>query len=122
MPQISVDYSGRLADGFDRRGFGLALNRLAVKLIDAKPEGCKVRFRQVEEPVVGADAETYALVFVQFQIFPGRSPEAKAELSEAVLAELPTYLAAGVGLPPVQAAVDIVDIDRDCYRGTTITV
>lgn len=74
MPQISVDYSERLADSFDRRGFGLALNRLAVKLIDATPEACKVRFRRVEEPVVvGADSDTYALVFVEFQIFPGRT-------------------------------------------------
>ncbi|MFG2822772.1 5-carboxymethyl-2-hydroxymuconate Delta-isomerase [Kitasatospora sp. NPDC048365] len=118
MPQISVDYSERLADSFDRRAFGLALNRLAVKLIDAKPESCKVRFRRVEESVVGADADTYALVFVQFQIFPGRSPEAKAALSEAVLAELPAHL--GDLSAPVDAAVDIKDIDRDCYRGTVL--
>ncbi|WP_354643507.1 5-carboxymethyl-2-hydroxymuconate Delta-isomerase [Kitasatospora camelliae] len=120
MPQIAVDYSERLADRFDRRGFGVAVNRLAVELIGATPNSCKLRFRRVEEPVVGADPDTYALVFVEFQIFPGRTPEAKVALSEAVLAALPGYLAEEPGAAPVQAAVNIMDIDRDCYRGTTL--
>ncbi|MEV4558053.1 isomerase [Kitasatospora sp. NPDC049285] len=118
MPLITVDYTDRLADAFDRRGFGLALNRLAVKLIDAKPESCKAWFRRTEEAVVGADTETYGLVSIEFRIFPGRSEEAKAALSEAVLAALPDYLG---GAPlPVQANVAVAELDRRAYRSVTL--
>jgi 5-carboxymethyl-2-hydroxymuconate isomerase len=120
MPQISVDYTRSLAGAFDRQGFGLALNELAGEIIDAKPGSCKIRFRPVEESIVGDAAEGNAIVFVDFQVFPGRTPEAKAKLSEAVLAALPRFLA-GAGLP-VHAAVNILDIDRDCYRGVTLEV
>lgn len=39
-----------------------------------------------------------------------------------MLAALPEYLASEDGHLPVQAAVNIVDIDRDCYRGATLAV
>ncbi|GLW57107.1 5-carboxymethyl-2-hydroxymuconate Delta-isomerase [Kitasatospora phosalacinea] len=118
MPLITVDYTDRLAGSFDRRGFGLALNRLTVKLLDAKPAGCKTRFRRTEEAVVGADAETFALVVVEVAVFPGRSAEAKAALGEAVLEALPGYLGAGAG--PVQAAVHVAELDHLSYRSATL--
>ncbi|RKE18061.1 5-carboxymethyl-2-hydroxymuconate Delta-isomerase [Streptomyces sp. TLI_171] len=118
MPLITVDYTDRLADSFDRRGFGLALNRLAVKLLDARPTACKTRFRRTEEAVVGADAETFALVAIEFAIFPGRTAEAKAALSEAVLAALPEYLGTVVG--PVQATVAVGELDSAAYRSATL--
>ncbi|MFC8721133.1 5-carboxymethyl-2-hydroxymuconate Delta-isomerase [Kitasatospora sp. NPDC057198] len=118
MPLITVDYTDRLAGSFDRRGFGLALNRLAVKLLDAKPEKCKTRFRRTGENVVGADAETFALVVVEVGIFPGRSAAAKAALSEAVLAALPEYLGAEAG--PVQAAVQVGELDHLAYRSAVL--
>lgn len=118
MPLITVDYSDRLADAFDRRGFGLALNRLAVKLLDARPAGCTTRFRRTEEAVVGADAETFALVVVGFEVFPGRSAAAKAALGEAVLAALPGYLGAEAG--PVQATVQVGELDPDGYRSAVL--
>ncbi|WP_033211558.1 5-carboxymethyl-2-hydroxymuconate Delta-isomerase [Kitasatospora phosalacinea] len=118
MPLITVDYTDRLAGAFDRRGFGLALNRLAVKLLDAKADSCKTRFRRTEEAVVGADAETFALVAIGVEIFPGRSAAAKAALSEAVLAALPAYLGAGAG--PVQATVAVGELDSAAYRSATL--
>ncbi|QKW18663.1 isomerase [Kitasatospora sp. NA04385] len=118
MPLITVDYTDRLAESFDRRGFGLALNRLAVKLLDARPTGCKTRFRRTEEAVVGADAETFALVVIEFRVFPGRSAAAKAALSEAVLAALPEYLGAYAG--PVQATVAVGELDSAAYRSATL--
>ncbi|BAJ27278.1 MULTISPECIES: hypothetical protein [Kitasatospora] len=118
MPLITVDYTDRLAGTFDRRGFGLALNRLAVKLLDAKPAGCKTRFRRTEEAVVGADTETFALVAVKVEIFPGRSAEAKAALGEAVLAALPGYLGGEAG--PVQATVQVEEFDHRAYRSAVL--
>ncbi|MGA5819244.1 5-carboxymethyl-2-hydroxymuconate Delta-isomerase [Kitasatospora sp. NPDC094028] len=119
MPQISVDYSADLAGTFDRRALGLAINRLAEETIDAKPEACKTVFHQHDVLVVGttgtpADAQ----VFVEFQIFPGRTPEAKAALSEGVLALLAEHVKPGPGVR-LFTAVDVADIDRDSYRSAT---
>ncbi|MGV9263952.1 5-carboxymethyl-2-hydroxymuconate Delta-isomerase [Kitasatospora sp. NPDC003701] len=121
MPQISVDYSPSLAGAFDRRALGLAINRLAVKTIDASPGACKTVFREVQDFVVG-DSEGEggdAQVYVEFQIFPGRAPEAKAALGDAVLALLAERIAPAPG-SRLFTAVNIADIDRDSYRSATV--
>ncbi|MFD8706976.1 5-carboxymethyl-2-hydroxymuconate Delta-isomerase [Kitasatospora sp. NPDC059648] len=119
MPQISVDYSSSLAGTFDRRALGLAINRLAEETIDAKPESCKTLFRQSEELVVGSTGpEGDAQVYVEFQIFPGRTPEAKAALSEGVVALLAEHVAPLPG-GRLFTAVNIEDIDRESYRHAT---
>ncbi|MER5354917.1 isomerase [Kitasatospora sp. NPDC002551] len=120
MPQISVDYSPSLAGSFDRRELGLAINRLAVETIDAKPEGCKTIFRPTDpETVVGQSERPEAQVFVQFQIFPGRTPEAKAALTEGVLALLAERVKPAPG-ERLHLAADVRDIDRGAYRNTAI--
>ncbi|MFE7194169.1 5-carboxymethyl-2-hydroxymuconate Delta-isomerase [Kitasatospora sp. NPDC057541] len=120
MPQISVDYSPSLAGSFDRRELGLAINRLAVETIAAQPEGCKTIFRPTDpEVVVGWSERPEAQVFVQFQIFPGRSPEAKSALTEGVLALLAERVKPAPG-ERLHLAVDVRDIDRDAYRNTAI--
>jgi 5-carboxymethyl-2-hydroxymuconate isomerase len=120
MPQISVDYSSSLAGTFDRRGLGLAINRLAEETIDAKPESCKTVFRQSEVLVVGTGGTSGdAQVLVEFRIFPGRSPEAKAALGEGVLKLLAEYVRPVPGTR-LFTAVDIADIDRECYRSAAV--
>ncbi|MFJ8474284.1 5-carboxymethyl-2-hydroxymuconate Delta-isomerase [Kitasatospora sp. NPDC094011] len=120
MPQISVDYSSDLAGTFDRRALGLAINRLAEETIDAKPESCKTLFRQSEELVVGSTgAEDDSQVYVEFQMFPGRTPEAKAALGEGVVALLREHVKP---LPGTRlfTAVNIADIDRAAYHHGTV--
>ncbi|MEV0531227.1 isomerase [Kitasatospora sp. NPDC050463] len=124
MPQISVDYSPSLAGAFDRRALGLSINRLVVKTIDAGPGACKTVFREVRDFVVGVgDGDAAeggdAQVYVEFQIFPGRTPEAKAALADAVLALLAERIAPAPGTR-LFTAVNIADIDRDSYRSATI--
>ncbi|MGW2377631.1 MULTISPECIES: 5-carboxymethyl-2-hydroxymuconate Delta-isomerase [Kitasatospora] len=120
MPQISVDYSSSLAGTFDRRALGLAINRLAEETIDAKPESCKTLFRQSEELVVGTGGLTGdAQVYVEFQVFPGRTPEAKAALSEGVIALLAEHVTPPSGTR-LFTAVNIADIDRESYRNASV--
>ncbi|MBD0676588.1 5-carboxymethyl-2-hydroxymuconate Delta-isomerase [Streptomyces sp. CBMA156] len=119
MPQISVDYSARLAGTFDRRGLGLAINRLAETTIGAKPDSCRTVFRQSEMLLVGTSGiADDAQVYVEFQVFPGRTPEAKAALSEGVLALLAEYVRPAPGTR-LFTAVNIADIDRESYRNAT---
>ncbi|TYC68396.1 isomerase [Streptomyces sp. CB01881] len=119
MPQISVDYSPGLAGAFDRRELGLAINRLAVKTIGANPEACKTVFREVQGFVVGESEAADDQVYVEFQIFPGRTAEAKAALSDAVLALLAERVVPVAGTR-LFTAVNIADIDRDSYRSATV--
>ncbi|MER7757455.1 isomerase [Kitasatospora sp. NPDC097643] len=119
MPQISVDYSSSLAGTFDRRELGLAINRLAEETIDAKPESCKTVFRPSEELVVGTVGAGDAQVFVEFQMFPGRAPEAKAALRDGVLAVVAQHVRPPAG-HRLFTAVNIAEIDREGYRNATV--
>lgn len=120
MPQISVEYSPSLAGSFDRRALGTAINRLAVAAIAAAPLACKTVFRPVDEEfVVGEEEGPTAQVLVEFRIFPGRSAEAKAALSEGVLALVAEHVAPPAGVA-LYAAVDVADIDRDAYRSVVL--
>ncbi|MGW3242621.1 5-carboxymethyl-2-hydroxymuconate Delta-isomerase [Streptomyces sp. NPDC001070] len=118
MPHITVDYTGNLADAFDRRGFALALHPLVAKIIDTRVEACKTRFRRSEEYVLVDGAPEHAMILVQAAVLSGRTPEAKTQLSEAVLELLREHLAPTPQLS-VQTAVDIVDLDRTWYRSHT---
>jgi 5-carboxymethyl-2-hydroxymuconate isomerase len=55
VPQITVDYSDRLADDFDRPGFAQALHAAAFEIAAAKPSACKTQFRRTDETTVGPD-------------------------------------------------------------------
>ncbi|MEU6345169.1 isomerase [Streptomyces sp. NPDC046977] len=115
MPHITVDYSAGLADAFDRRGFALALHPLIAKTIDARVEACTTRFRRIEEAVIADGGAEHAMVYTQISVMAGRSAQAKAELSEAVLELLAVHLASTPELR-VQSAVDITDLDPAWYR------
>ncbi|MEU9043395.1 MULTISPECIES: isomerase [unclassified Kitasatospora] len=120
MPHISVDYSAGLAGGFDRRALGLAINRLAEETIDAKPESCKTLFRQSEELVVGTSGTPSDVqVYVEVQMFPGRTPEAKAALGAGVLALLAEHVKPAPGAR-LFTAVNLADIERESYRNAVV--
>ncbi|MFJ5221167.1 5-carboxymethyl-2-hydroxymuconate Delta-isomerase [Streptomyces sp. NPDC088354] len=115
MPHITVDYSAELADAFDRRAFALALHPLIAKIVDTKAEACKTRFRRVEEAVIADGGAEHAMVYAQIAVMAGRSPQVKAELSEAVLELVAAHLAPTPRLR-VQSAVDISELDPAWYR------
>ncbi|MGQ4442109.1 5-carboxymethyl-2-hydroxymuconate Delta-isomerase, partial [Streptomyces violaceoruber] len=83
MPQITVDYSSRLAGDFDRPGFARALHEAVVEIAAAKPPACKTQFRRTEDTVVGPDAEGHAVVHVTLGLLAGRTDETKVRLTEA---------------------------------------
>ncbi|MFF7213565.1 5-carboxymethyl-2-hydroxymuconate Delta-isomerase [Streptomyces sp. NPDC008238] len=115
MPHITVDYTGNLADAFDRRGFATALHPLVAETIDTKVEACTTRFRRSDEYVLADGAPGHALVLVRAAVLSGRTPEAKTRLSEAVLELVRKHLAPTPELS-VRTAVDVVDLDRTWYR------
>ncbi len=114
MPQITVDYSERLADGFDRPAFARDLHTAVVEIAAAKPPACKTRFRRTEDPVVGPDTEGHALVHVHIGLLAGRTEETKARLTEAVLDLLRQYVEPEQGLT-LHASAEIRDLDAS-YR------
>ncbi|GHD83863.1 5-carboxymethyl-2-hydroxymuconate Delta-isomerase [Streptomyces naganishii] len=114
MPQITVDYSERLADAFDRRAFAVEAHARAVEIADAKPPACKTRFRRTEDTVVGPDTEGHAIVHVTIGLLAGRTEETKARLAEAVLEALRAHVKPVEGLA-LHASAEVRDLDPS-YR------
>ncbi|MYV70245.1 isomerase [Streptomyces sp. SID2131] len=83
MPQILVTRTGR--DDVDWEGFASALNQVVVEKAAAGLEECKTQVVRGEEVAVGADVEGHGLVYVTIGLLAGRTDEAKAELTEAVV-------------------------------------
>ncbi|KOU55660.1 isomerase [Streptomyces sp. MMG1533] len=114
MPQITVDYSAPLADGFDRRGFALALHDAVVEIAAAKYEACKTQFRATEDTTVGRDEGGHGIVHVTLGLLAGRTDETKVQLTEAVLELLRQYVKPADGLA-LHASAEVRDLDAS-YR------
>lgn len=114
MPQITVDYSDRLADDFDRPGFAKALHTAVVEIAAAKPPACKTQFRRTEDATVGPDTEGHAVVHVHIGLLAGRTEDTKARLTETVLDLLRQHLKPAEGLA-VHASAEVRDLDPS-YR------
>ncbi|WP_432103031.1 5-carboxymethyl-2-hydroxymuconate Delta-isomerase [Streptomyces sp. bgisy091] len=116
MPQITVDYSAELDDAFDRRGFALALHPLVAGTVSTKVPACKTRFRRAEESAVGDAPAGDAIVNVSIAMLPGRTPEIKARLTEAVLELLAGHLKPVDGLT-VHGSAEVRDLDASYRKG-----
>ncbi|MEV6960417.1 5-carboxymethyl-2-hydroxymuconate Delta-isomerase [Streptomyces sp. NPDC051207] len=114
MPQITVDYSDRLADDFDRPGFARALHAATVEIAAAKPPACKTQFRRTEETTVGPDTEGHAVVHVVIGLLAGRTDETKARLTEEAVELLKRYVKPADGLA-LHVSAEVRDLDPS-YR------
>ncbi|MET9389013.1 5-carboxymethyl-2-hydroxymuconate Delta-isomerase [Streptomyces sp. NPDC006624] len=110
MPQITVDYSADLADGFDRPGFAKALHEATVEIAAAKPPACKTRFRPTEDIVVGPETRGHAHVHVHIALLAGRTDDTKARLTQAALDLLRTHLSPAGGVA-LHASAEVRDLD-----------
>ncbi|MER7550890.1 5-carboxymethyl-2-hydroxymuconate Delta-isomerase [Streptomyces anulatus] len=110
MPQITVDYSGTLAESFDRQAFALALHPLVVTTVNARPEACKTRFRKVEDFVIGAETEGHAVLHIEIRLLHGRPDETKIRLANAVLALIAAQVEPADGVT-LHSSVEIPDLD-----------
>ncbi|MET8567095.1 5-carboxymethyl-2-hydroxymuconate Delta-isomerase [Streptomyces sp. NPDC004783] len=114
MPQITVDYSAQLADGFDRPALARALHAAVVDIAAARPPACMTQFRRAEDTAVGPDTEGHAVVHVTVGLLAGRTEETKARLSERVLELLRQY-ARPAGGTVLHASAEVRDLDPS-YR------
>ncbi|MBC2876206.1 MULTISPECIES: 5-carboxymethyl-2-hydroxymuconate Delta-isomerase [Streptomyces] len=114
MPHFAVDYSASLAGAFDRRAFALALHPLTARVLDTAATNCKTRFRRCEEVVVADGLPGQSLVHVEVAVLPGRTDEAKAALSEAVLALVREHTAGAEGV--VHASVNVGELSASYRR------
>jgi 5-carboxymethyl-2-hydroxymuconate isomerase len=121
MPHIAVEYSDKLDEVFDRRGFARALHPLTAKTIDTTIEGCRTRFRRIEEAdaYLGEAEPERAMVHVELAILSGRTPEVKAELTGAVMVLLREHLSPDPATT-VQVSVNVTDLDSDVYRSGVV--
>ncbi|MDG9725837.1 5-carboxymethyl-2-hydroxymuconate Delta-isomerase [Streptomyces sp. DH41] len=91
MPQILVTRTG--GDEVDWEGLATALNRLAVEKAGARLEACKTHVFRGEDLAVGADTGyDQVLAHVTFGLLAGRSDETKAQLTEAAVDLMRTFI------------------------------
>ncbi|MEV0259421.1 isomerase [Streptomyces sp. NPDC050732] len=119
MPQITVDYSEQVADGFDRRGFALALHPLLVDVAGASADACKTRFVRTEECVVGDGAGRDGIVHVMIGLLPGRSEETKARVTEGALDLVRQYVKPADGLR-LHASAEVRDLDASYRKSAAV--
>jgi len=112
MPLITVDHSAELTPAFDRAAFARDLHTAAVEIAATRVESCKTQFRAAEYTAFGHESEGHGTVHVTIGLLAGRTPEAKAELTAAVLDLLKKHLAdqsaAGIVL---HASAEVRDLD-----------
>lgn len=116
MPQITVDYSASLDDDFDRQGFARDLHPLVVETVAARLAACKTRTRRVEDTVIGDGTADDALVHVCIDLLAGRGDEAKARLTEAVVALVPRHITPAEGRV-LHVSAEVRDLDPSYRAG-----
>ncbi len=115
MPHLIVEYSHHLA-GFPAAQALAELNQAVTSSPEIVDEAdLKSRAVQVQHCAVGtAPPARRAFVHAQLRLLSGRSPEAKADLSERIAAVLRQLTPRPEGVL-VQLSVEIVDMDRGSY-------
>ncbi|MEV5886534.1 5-carboxymethyl-2-hydroxymuconate delta isomerase [Streptomyces sp. NPDC052020] len=108
MPHLTIDYSSRLADVFDRAALVRELHPL-VREVAGSAGVCKTFFRPAETYVGDGGGDGRDFVHAQVGLMPGRSETLKARLSESVLAVLAKHLPTG-GADGVVLSAEVRDL------------
>ena len=115
MPQVRIEFSGNLKDGFDARGFALEVHEHLASIADADPASCKTRLIRRDDVVIGHGSPDRALIHVDLRILSGRSAEQKRALGAAVMRSLEQAFDKPPGMD-VQLTVEVGEMDRDFYQ------
>lgn len=118
MPHTTVEYSGVLADAFDRPGFAKDLHSAIVSVADGRAGGCKTRFVRQDEMYIADGSPHYAMVHIEIALLSGRTAETKRALNQVVLDLAREHTEATPRLE-VQFSVNIRDLERETYLGHT---
>ena len=114
MPHLIVEYSQNLA-GFPEAQALTELNQAVTSSPEVLDEAdLKSRFVLVDSFEIGTAPANRAFVHAQLRLLAGRSPEAKADLTERIAAVLRQRTPRPEGVL-VQLSVEIVDMDRGSY-------
>ena len=115
MPQVRIEYSGNLEDGFDARRFALRVHDHLMSVAGADLASCKTRLIRLDDVVIADGSDGQGLIHVDLRILSGRTDEQKRELGAAVMRSLQQEFAKPGGLE-VQLTVEVRDMDRDFYH------
>lgn len=114
MPHLIVEYSANLAPFPERKALA-ELNEAVCGSPEVQVEAdLKTRFVCQNSFAIGTENGPRAFVHAQLRLLSGRSPEAKADLTERVAAVLRRRTPQPEGVL-VQLSVEIVDMDRPSY-------
>lgn len=114
MPHITVEYSGSLAEGFERPALAKELHETTVTLAGGRAGGCKTRFLRLDDTFIADGSPHYAMIHVEIALLSGRTPEIKHALAGAALELVRAHTAPHPRFE-VQFSVEVRDLDRETY-------
>ncbi|MBX9935332.1 MAG: 5-carboxymethyl-2-hydroxymuconate Delta-isomerase [Burkholderiaceae bacterium] len=119
MPHLIVEYSANLS-GFPEAQMLAELNQ-TVTASPEIPDEIELKSRCVAHAsyAVGTQTTGRAFVHAQLRLLSGRSPEAKLDFSQRIVAVLRRLTPQPEGVL-VQLSVEIVDMDRPSYTKTRL--
>jgi len=113
MPNVTLEYSGNLANQFDARKALLKLNESLAATGEFKEADIKSRAVPLDTFLVGTSPGERAFIHLKLSILSGRSTELKRDISRKLLqvlqalGEMPEF--------EVQLCVEVLDNDRETY-------
>jgi 5-carboxymethyl-2-hydroxymuconate isomerase len=113
MPHLTIDYSSRLADVFDRAALVRELHPLVLE-VTGSAGVCKTFFRPAESYVGDGGGDRKGFVHVEVGLMPGRPEALKGYLSESILAVVAKHLPTG-GADGVVLSAEVRDLSGS-YR------
>ncbi|WAC58904.1 5-carboxymethyl-2-hydroxymuconate Delta-isomerase [Brevundimonas sp. SL130] len=116
MPQITVEYTRRLAE-IDWTPVALEIHQAAVEIAGAALSTCKTRLIALDHVVIADDAPDTAMLACRVGLMLGRTPEQKIALSERVLEILTAALAGRAD--KVEVSAEVFELD-ETYRKATL--
>lgn len=114
MPHLTLEYTENLLPGFAPGGALMGLNRVLVASGQFQEADIKSRAVVLDTFLVGTAPAGRAFVHARLALLSGRSPAAKRELSDALLAALSRACPERTDLE-IQLSVEIADLDRASY-------
>ena len=113
MPHLTLEYTANLSD-FDPTGILEALNRTMADSGLFDEADIKSRALRLDAFRIGTSATPRAFVHAKVSLMPGRSLEARQQLSASLLAALSPRIQVAPGIE-VQLCVELFEIDKSTY-------
>jgi len=118
MPHLVLEYTANLLPEFDPLQALHRMNTVLLASGEFVPDHIKSRAIRLDDYLVG-DSEPGSYMHVRLHLLAGRRPDAKAAITEGLVAALRSCIRGGSCFP-VQITAEALDMDRSAYSKSIV--